>query len=781
MGKLTYGRIAGVVTRKGFVALAAAIIVVMPMSWGLMAIPAVEAHADQLAATSIASRPENPSQSQKDFQYMLGYELLKTGTQDASHVNGVFDAHVKLVRANGTQTISLLVPAGANARGDVVGDVLQDVAIRTGEDDGGNAVCVSATRTVTDEGVEFSGLPVANIAQTQELLFGLEGSGYHNGYTKGAWDSYKKADLVFTSLADWWPGYAAQAPVDLPDGLYALDIETRYGGSVDHATDTTSFTVPLMGDNVFGNTMWLSVKNGEYTAMLNVEPVVVSGKGRYVRNIRAYARTGMYSDDSLASNALVEADVLGYQRNDDGSLIYDDYDDGEDVSPSTVSFNLPGKGAVYYSFLRLQIPSGAPFDVVSNPFVPLMRWDSLRKVSAPDTAKLEAAIAAAKECVKADYETANWTSFKDLRDAARETLRSSSTLNQTRVDAAAEALANAQKALVKSQSALDREAAQPVQDKIEALPAVDALTASDKAVVAAARAAYDKLTESQKALVGNADALAAAEERVAALEQAAKEAVDKAAADKAAANSVSATIQSLPAKAKLQLSDAKKVAAARAAYDELTGAQKALVGNVSTLTAAESRIAALKAADVKAAKGQKLAGVRKAYTKKHGAKAFKLGITSSYAGAKLSYKSSNARVATVSAKGKVTVKVPGKAVITATAKATACDGKTYTKTAKATVNVTLAAPKLTKATRSAKPGKLTAAWKKVAGAQGYQVKVTSAGKAKTYSVQGAAKLKKTVAAVKGEKAQVRVRAFSSASGKKVWSSWSAAKTVKVKE
>ena len=39
-----------------------------------------------------------------------------------------------------------------------------------------------------------------------------------------------------------------------------------------------------------------------------------------------------------------------------------------------------------------------------------------------------------------------------------------------------------------------------------------------------------------------------------------------------------------------------KIDAARAAYNALTGAQKALVGNYPTLTAAEARYAALKAA-----------------------------------------------------------------------------------------------------------------------------------------------------------------------------------------
>ena len=88
----------------------------------------------------------------------------------------------------------------------------------------------------------------------------------------------------------------------------------------------------------------------------------------------------------------------------------------------------------------------------------------------------------------------------------------------------------------------------------------------------------------------------------------------------------------------------------------------------------------------------------------------------------------------------------------------------------------LAKAKVTSKTKSSKRGKVAVAWKKVAGAQGYQVKV---GK-KTYTVKGAKSLKKTVSAKKGAKVKVRVRAYSKASGKKAYGAWFAAKLVKVK-
>ena len=131
----------------------------------------------------------------------------------------------------------------------------------------------------------------------------------------------------------------------------------------------------------------------------------------------------------------------------------------------------------------------------------------------------------------------------------------------------------------------------------------------------------------------------------------------------------------------------------------------------------------------------------------------------------------------VSKAGKVSLKAPGSATITVTSKAECKTGKTFTKTMKVAVNVKLAKAALTAKTKSAKKGKLAAVWKKVAGAQGYQLKVGS----KTYTVKGAKTVKKTVKAAKGKKVKVQVRAWSKASGKKVYGAWSKARTVKVKK
>ena len=206
------------------------------------------------------------------------------------------------------------------------------------------------------------------------------------------------------------------------------------------------------------------------------------------------------------------------------------------------------------------------------------------------------------------------------------------------------------------QEAADQAAADEVKDMITALPAVAGMTLADKSDVEAARAAYDELTADQKVLVTNLSTLTVAETKIAELEadaaaiaeadsfkttyasvlalttdsvtisdetdvdtalaaygslsEAAKSKLTaektlldnleakindliQEAADQAAADEVKDMITALPAVADMTLTDKSDVEAARAAYDGLTADQKALVTNLSTLTAAETKIAEL--------------------------------------------------------------------------------------------------------------------------------------------------------------------------------------------
>lgn len=91
-------------------------------------------------------------------------------------------------------------------------------------------------------------------------------------------------------------------------------------------------------------------------------------------------------------------------------------------------------------------------------------------------------------------------------------------------------------------------------------------------------------------------------------------------------------------------------------------------------------------------------------------------------------------------------------------------------------------------TLTVKAGKkrLTASWKKVANITGYEVQYSTSKKftkktTKTSKITKAKTVKKTIKSLKkGKKYYVRVRAYKTVNGKKVYSPWSAVKSVKVK-
>ena len=117
-----------------------------------------------------------------------------------------------------------------------------------------------------------------------------------------------------------------------------------------------------------------------------------------------------------------------------------------------------------------------------------------------------------------------------------------------------------------------------VNDVIEKIDAIGEVTLASEEAIVAARAAYEALTEAQKAEVTNYDKLTAAEARL---------------TDLKAAKAVDDMIDAI---GEVTLESEEAIAAARAAYEALTEAQKAEVKSYDKLTAAEARLADLKAA-----------------------------------------------------------------------------------------------------------------------------------------------------------------------------------------
>lgn len=178
---------------------------------------------------------------------------------------------------------------------------------------------------------------------------------------------------------------------------------------------------------------------------------------------------------------------------------------------------------------------------------------------------------------------------------------------------------------------------------------------------------------------------------------------------------------------------------------------------------------------------KKVLNVKKtSVTKTEGNKAFSLGVKTNVK-ATVTYKTSNKNVATVDKKGKVTVKGPGRAVITVTGKAS---GRA-TETVKITVTVKPSAKLSAKAT-ALKGKKAQVTWKRNKKATGYQIVVATdksfKNVVKTVNIKKNKTVKTSVKGLKkGKKYYVRVRSYKKASGGNVYSSWSKAKPVKAKK
>ncbi len=224
------------------------------------------------------------------------------------------------------------------------------------------------------------------------------------------------------------------------------------------------------------------------------------------------------------------------------------------------------------------------------------------------------------------------------------------------------------------------------------------------------------------------------------------------------------------------------IQSARAAYDQLTDAQKSLIdqATVDKLTAAEQAWADLNKPDEPT---KPVANVitAKSATKVASTKAqfFQLGAKAK-GGAKLTYKSNNKSV-TVSQSGKVTIakNFVGSATITITSGAT----KTYTKTIKRITITVNPAGTTFRSVYNGKGKKLKAYWKKNSRVSGYQLQYSPSKQftnVKTVTLKGAnctgairSKL------TKGKTYSVRIRTYKKVGGKVYYSAWSKSKQVKI--
>ena len=174
------------------------------------------------------------------------------------------------------------------------------------------------------------------------------------------------------------------------------------------------------------------------------------------------------------------------------------------------------------------------------------------------------------------------------------------------------------------------------------------------------------------------------------------------------------------------------------------------------------------------------------YKKAYGAKAFSLnakaiGLNKAATGAKLTYSSSNTKVAKVSSAGKVTITGTGTVKLTIKAAAT-----TNYKAASKTVTLTVTPKKVTSVKVKAGTKSMKVSWKKDTKATGYQITYAQNKKftksKKNVTVKSYKTTSKTIKKLKkGKTYYVKVRAYKTVSGKKLYGSYSAVKSVKIKK
>jgi len=161
--------------------------------------------------------------------------------------------------------------------------------------------------------------------------------------------------------------------------------------------------------------------------------------------------------------------------------------------------------------------------------------------------------------------------------------------------------------------------------------------------------------------------------------------------------------------------------------------------------------------------------------KTYGSKAFSIGAKVTKGAGKLSYKSSNTKVASISSSGKITIKGVGYADITITASA-----KGNYKASSKKIRITVS-PKKVSISSLKKKSKTSVIlkWKKDSMVTGYQIQYSASSSyknAKTVKISKKSTVSKTISKLKkGKTYYVRIRSYKKMGNVTVYSAWSAKK------
>ena len=166
------------------------------------------------------------------------------------------------------------------------------------------------------------------------------------------------------------------------------------------------------------------------------------------------------------------------------------------------------------------------------------------------------------------------------------------------------------------------------------------------------------------------------------------------------------------------------------------------------------------------------------YKKAYGSRKFKLNTKITGSGV-LNYKSSNTKVASVSSSGYVTVKGIGKTTMKVSVPKSGIYGS-----GSRNISITVTPKKPVLKVKNIKEKKLKASWKKDKKVSGYVVYVASNSKfkkQKKYSVKKSS-TSKTISKRKKKKTYwVRMRSYKTVRGKRIYSSYSSTKKIKIKK
>ena len=158
---------------------------------------------------------------------------------------------------------------------------------------------------------------------------------------------------------------------NLPDGKYTLTADM-------FKTDRVTAS---MSNGAINHNVWLEVIDGEYYLTIQFKGLAIYNQFGYLKDLYYFAAGYTFNQYGVPQGDLIAAEILGVQKDADGNMIVDQYNDANSPYPEMLRIKLVDKASAEYVPLQVFVPimESIADETGTQPVMMKLDWTKIAK------------------------------------------------------------------------------------------------------------------------------------------------------------------------------------------------------------------------------------------------------------------------------------------------------------------------------------------------------------------------------------------------------------------